>query len=512
MARYLMNGVFIRDLAADRPSLGWPPLIEYAHLYYARYPALSLGHHPVLLPLLEAPLFAVFGISVSVARLIPLASLIAAVACLHSIVTRTYGPLAALAAAAIFVTSPMNVTFARSVMAEMPSIALVLASAYCLQRYGETGCRSALTGGAVAFVLALYAKPLTVLVAPALLAGALLVRSSPRALRRDVVLAAGMTGIAGAPAVALPLLLSPSNVTGVTSAVSFDSQSTFGTLLSTALERQLAWPVLVVAAVAVVWRIARWDRRSLLFLLWVASVVPALYFFGGLEAEGSRYTLYWVPALCALAGSLVAGWRGRAAPAAVAGVLAIGVTMQITDRRTITDHITQAGGYEEAARFVLSRSPGPTVLFSGDVDTGYFTFFVRKHDAARRLIVLRADKVYTTSKMWKTSFEDRIERPGDIYPVLHQFGTRYVVLEDRPSMSRVLEWLRHELKSPRFRERWRMPIRSTDPRLDGTDLVVFELLDATAPDPDALLSMHMPIVGQSLAVSLRDLIDQKLLR
>ena len=63
------------------------------------------------------------------------------------------------------------------------------------------------------------------------------------------------------------------------------------------------------------------------------------------------------------------------------------------------------------------------------------------HDPARRLIVLRSDKVYTTSNMQVPSVEDRIQEPDQIYDALHQFGTRYVVIEDRPSQSRVLEWL-----------------------------------------------------------------------
>jgi hypothetical protein len=52
MARFLMNGVFIHDLLVDRPLGGWSQFLEYTQLYYARYPALSLGHHPVLLPIL----------------------------------------------------------------------------------------------------------------------------------------------------------------------------------------------------------------------------------------------------------------------------------------------------------------------------------------------------------------------------------------------------------------------------------------------------------------------------
>jgi hypothetical protein len=509
MARFLMNGAFIHDLVVDRPLAGWSQLLEYTHLYYARYPALSLGHHPVLLPMLEALSFAVFGISVAAGRLVPLVSLIAAVAFLHELVSRRYGRAAALAAAALFATSPMVVTFTRLVMAELLVIALLLASAYYLVRFCETDRRAALVGSAVAFVLSVYAKPQAILVAPALLGTAVTAVSFRRLLRRDVMIAAIATLVAVVPAVAVPLAVSASNLHGVMDVAQSGSTTRFANLLWAALEPQLAWPVLAVAALAAGRAIVRRDPRSVVFLLWVACVTPALFFFGGMRSEAPRYTLYWVPALCGLAGSLLADWRHRAVPLTVAATLTAGAVMQAS---AIGRQSTHAGGYEEAAQFVLAANPGATVLFSGDIDTGYFAFFVRKHDPARQLIVLRSDKVYTTSNMRTPSVEDRIQKPDQIYDALHAFGTRYVVIEDRASESRVLEWLRQELKTPRFVERQRIPIRTTDPRLRGTSLAIYELRDATPPDPDAVLSLGLPIVGQSLTVHLRDLIARKLLR
>ena len=66
MPRHLMNGVYFYDLMSD----GVPSdVMQHARRYFAQYPALTLGHHPVLLPLAEAPFFALFGISVASGRL-----------------------------------------------------------------------------------------------------------------------------------------------------------------------------------------------------------------------------------------------------------------------------------------------------------------------------------------------------------------------------------------------------------------------------------------------------------
>jgi 4-amino-4-deoxy-L-arabinose transferase-like glycosyltransferase len=463
----------------------------------------------VLLPLLEALLFALFGISVSTARMVPLVSLLAATAFLQLLVNRRYGPLAALAAGLLFVTSPMIVRSSRTVMAEMPALAFVIAAVYFLLRFCETERRSSLISFAGALVLSVYARPMTVLVTPALVAMVLTTLPVKRLLRRDVLVTLSAIAVLLAPAIAVPLMLSKSNAAGVMLATHLESRIDLPTLLRSALEPQFAWPVLAVAGVAVLSSLVRRDSFAVVLTIWVAGVVPALFFFGGSLYEGPRYTLYWVPAICALAGSALAGWRTRLVPTAIAALLGVGLFVQIN--RSM-DHADYAGGYEEAAQFVLASSPGATVMFSGDVDTGYFAFFTRKHDPARRLVVLRADKILTTSRMSRTNFEERIDRPEQIYDVLRQYGTRYVVIEDRPSQSRVLEWLRQELRSPRFVERRRIPLRVTDVRMRGTSLAVYEYLDASAPAADAMLSMRLPVVGQSLDVPLRELIERKLLR
>jgi hypothetical protein len=152
------------------------------------------------------------------------------------------------------------------------------------------------------------------------------------------------------------------------------------------------------------------------------------------------------------------------------------------------------------------------VLFSGDVDSGFFVFFVRKHDEARRLVVLRADKILTTSRLANPAVEDRIERPEAIRPILAELGVGYVVIEDRPSESKVLEWLRSELTSDAYVERLRVPFESTDRRLRGTDLVVYQVRDAPAHASDARVEVRLPVISTEVDVALADLMARKYLR
>jgi hypothetical protein len=145
-------------------------------------------------------------------------------------------------------------------------------------------------------------------------------------------------------------------------------------------------------------------------------------------------------------------------------------------------------------------------MYSATIDTGYFVFFMRKHDPDRRMVILRADKILTTSMMSRVAVEDRITSPDEMYDTLKRFGVQYVVLEDRQNSSKVLQMLRSELKTDRFIERRRLPIETTDRRLQGVDLVAYEFRDSQPPDLNADVDMRLPIIGRDLTVRLGDLI------
>jgi hypothetical protein len=507
MPRYLMNGVFLTDLLKDRPFASVDTLIEYTYLYYARYPALSLGHHPPLLSAAAVPIFGVFGPSIWAARLVMVFSFASAAAFLFLLVSGRYGVFAAGIAAMLFVTSPLNVELGQAVLSEIPAIALLLAAVYSLERFLANESRWALVAFVVAATASLYTRPLAIVVFPVFLIISLAGVGWRRLLRRDVLIAVGVLLLLLVPLGLMTVSLAPTNI-GLVAATWVAPRDGFLTVLRYALRVQLSKPVVILAALGILLAVVRRDRRAVMFLAWIGCVFLGLYFPGLLGLP--RYSVFWVPALCAIAGSLAVGWRHPWLRWTAAAVLVAATGHQATAASVVT--LPKAGGYEEAAQFVLASNPGPTVLFSGVVDTGFFTFFVRKHDPARQLVVLRADKLLTTSYLASSEAKSRIGQTADVYPLLHRFGTRFIVLEDRAVRAPTLEAFRKELLTSRFIERKRIAIDSTDHRLRGTSLVVYEFLDAGPADPNALLSMDMPVVSRSLGVRLSDLIDRKYLR
>jgi hypothetical protein len=504
MPRYLMDGVFFRDFLASGPGVTLSGMLEYAQRYYARYPALSIGHHPPLLPLALVPFFATFGVSIASGRLAILAFFLLAVWQLHVLGRRVYGRTAAGWACILFASHPFIVRFGQQVLSEMPTIALVLVAVNAAFRFRETGRFRHYLGLLAAIVLSLAARQLAVFVTPVYAAIVLDRRGWVLFARRSILLCTIALGIAFVAVAIATFMFSPFNVAVVLAVLHHDlTLADTLAVLRVIATNQIGLALALVCAAGLLSSWLMRDRRIVFVTLWIACVVGAVVVFTG-PIEPDRYSILAVPAYCLAAATLAV----RARAHQIGRVIGYGVLLAATCWQfavAASKPLVEADGYEQAAAFVVSQDQAPTVLFSGPVDTGYFVFFVRKHDPAQRLIVLRSDKVLTTSEMGNVDVEERISRREEIYDVLRRFGTRFVVIEDRPAGSRVLDWLRDELKASRFAERRRYQTRATDRRLRGVDIVVYEYLDATPPAPDAVLDLHLPVVGRDIRVPLSDL-------
>jgi hypothetical protein len=503
MPRYLMDGVFLRDLAVGSHGWSLPGLEQYALDYYARYPALSIGHHPPLLPMALAASFGVLGVSVWAARVVMVGLMLLSVVLLYLVTRRVYDAAVAGWAALLFATQPYVAIFGQSVLSELMAIALVLAAVYFLVRFREAGRPRDYFLFVAAAILSLTARQLAIFLFPAY-AVLLVAGGAWRHMRQRSILIWTVAGLAACLAVGVAtLLLSPFNVGIVRRIIESGSRlpASIGALRIIARD-QIGVPLLVVFGAGVLASLAGRDRRLILAGSWTLAVLAGVVFVTG-RVEPARYSILAVPAYCLAAATIGAVRRPRWAVIAGSSLLAACVIWQGVLAARVRP--VGAGGYEAAAEFVLEHQPGATVLFSGSVDTGYFVFFVRKHDPAQRLVVLRSDKILTTSEMAHLSVEDRISSPDEIYPLLEEYGTRYVVVEDHRTGSVVLDWLLDELHTPRFAERCRFPIDSTDRRLAGVDVVVFEYLGATPAAPDATLDLKLPLVGREIRVPLADL-------
>jgi hypothetical protein len=510
MARYLMNGVFFRDLVADGGVTSPQDSMHYAERYYARYPALSLGHHPPLLSITIALFYSVFGVSVFSARLVALTFFVIAAWGVHAIANRLYGWQAAAWAALLFVTNEAALRFGQYALSEMPMVALVVCAVNALLLYCERSERKHFTWFVICAAASLYAKQLAIFMFPVY--GAILVaRLGWRSLmRRHVLALTGLGIVLVAPIAVLTLASAPTNVNlaafNVVRLATGSRQVSTSSLIGRIIDGHLSLPALLAVVAGVVVSAVRRDSRVALGLGWALAVIGGtLVFAGGFEPV--RYSFVAMPAYVLLASGLSSSRSSASLRWAGTAVLASVLIWQVWLVRNVQP--LGAGGYELAAEFVAAESQQPVILFDSSLDTGYFMFFVRKHDPASRLVVLRADKLLTTREMGPQGFGSRVERGEDVYELLQRFGVQHVVVEERRAGPAALRLLHEELATDRFREVRRFPIESRDLQARDLDLVIYEYTDARPADPNAELEIDLPLANREIRLRIGDLVRQR---
>jgi hypothetical protein len=515
MPRYLMNGVFVADFVRALP-LATP--LEYTREYFARYPALTLGHHPILPAVLAAPFYLVFGVSVFSARLSVLAALVVALVCFFRFTRDQYDTPTAAVATLLLAAIPGVTSLYRVVLSEPYTLTLVIVALYLMHRYTVTQRESYGWAFAITAVLSVWAKQLAVFMAPVYAFQYVAAFGIGALFRRRTIVALGVMGLCLVPLAALTLQFSSFNTAMATAS----GQDTPGRLSTWNLLRfgrrfwsgQFAVPIplLVLSALGAVRALASRDLRVALPLVWIVSIYAAVV---GLGVDNDRFVCYWLPAFALLSATTLQAFpsprpRGFALAALLTTCGWIGWTGYRLERAapdSILVRPIHVDAYEEAARLVSSKRVGDTVLYSAGVDTGYFVFFARKHDPQLETVVLRADKILTTSRMRRLDFERRVQNVSEIPALMKRYGVGYVVMEDRDYPEGPLRWLQEVVATPDFALVVRLPINTTDRRLRGQTVSIYEFKARQAGDPDADLSLGVPLMNDQISVKLGDLVN-----
>ena len=500
MPRYMMNGVFFYDLFRDLP-LKNP--VEYAIRYYSRYPALSIGHHPILLGVAEAPFYGLFGISVFSARLTIIAFTLLGAVFWYLLIHDIYGGRTAFISALLLFTTPFVVEHYRIVMSEVPGVSLIIITTYFFYRYRTSRGKKLFVSFVAFFILSILARPQTIFMGPVFLGCYLMSKKSKSLLlKKKNVIAAGTVLATLVLVMFITVKYSPANFSWITDG-SIGSRLAWANVsyyLTALWKFHLTLPVLIASIFGISLALINKDKRAILFGLWILCSYLLITATG---AQTPRYNIYWIPPFCLFAAAMTlylcsSKWR---ACSLIVLYLVSGYQFAVA----FQEDPGYAAGYEEVAKYVIdNKKKGQSVLVSTAVDTGYFTFFVRKHDPKREMVVLRADKVLATSSM-RHIVEERIAEKKEIYDILQDFGVYYVVIEDMEYASAPLEWLREELRSENFTLQKRIPVNSDKPILKDVTLAVYRYKNYTNPKPGKLLKINLPLVRKSITIPFDDL-------
>ncbi len=502
MARYVMNAVFVHDLIADGGVTGYEGLARYAERYYAKYPALSLGHHPPLPYLSAVPFFWIFGITLFAVRLAALFWFLLAVWGLYAVASRMFGWQVGAWAVALFTTNVIVLRAGQYLLSEMPMAALVIWAVHALLRFCESRRPKHFLWFLVVLVASMYAKQLAVLMIPVY--GVILVthlgwRSllTPKAL-----MGLGIALALSVPLVLMTVRLAPENfafaLANATGLFAGNRHAAANRIIGTILSTHLSIPALIVTIGSVLVLILRRRRQVLIGLAWIICVVGGSVVFAG-ATEPARYAFAALPAYFLLTAGLAAEARTKNTKALAAAVLLGTFWWQLWHVRHT--YPSGAGGYEEAAEYVLAQSKEPAIFYDSAVDTGYFVFFMRKHDPGGGHIVLRSDKLI--GRGTGNIEQDRI----DLHAALQRLGVRWIVAEERQTGPRMLRMFHEEFSGSRFALRQRIPVVST--AAPGLHLQVYEYLDARPPDYSARINIDLPLGQRDFALHLRDLVKPR---
>lgn len=505
MARYVMNGVFIYDVIAEGGAWNWEQVALLAEHYYARYPALSLGHHPPLISVMLVPSFAVFGVSMFAARLVALGFFLAGSWAMYGLTKRVFGWQAAQFATLFFVANVLVLRAGQYVLSEMPMLALVLLSLNALLAYCDSSERRHLALFVALAVASLYAKQLAILIVPVY--GVILVqRLGWRSLlHRDVVVMTLIGVVLVAPLFVMTLWLSPANVqlaSGSVARLATGARAVSTTeILSRIVGTHVSLPVLALATAGLLYQAYRRGAFIVPGVVWGAAVIGGTVILAG-PRESARYAFGALPIYFIFAASLAQTKNATARLLWLVLLSAVGLWQLwlVRDVRPSGAH-----GYESAARYVVEHTAGPVVLFDTAVDTGYLVFFVRKHDPGG-LVMLRADQLLAPK-----NFDHGVGWSGDpdpqvLYKALQEFGVNLIVVEERETGPAPLLMLHRELASGEFVERRRFPIGSRERSAEGRSLVVYEFRHPKPANLDADLDIGLRLSPRRIRLKLGDLV------
>jgi hypothetical protein len=502
MARYVMNAVFVRDLIADGGASSYDDVARYAERYYAKYPALSLGHHPPIAYLSIVPFFWIFGVTLIAVRMAALAWFLLATWGLYSVAKRLFSWQVAAWASALFVTNVFVLRAGQYLLSEMPMTALALWSVHALLRFCDLPSASRFVAFATLVAASVYAKQLAILMLPVYFT-ILGVRLGWRRLLNRRALAAGAFAAALIlPMAVMTVALSPMSfaiaVWNSTRLVGGHRTMTVSRIVSTIISTHLSVLAMFLTAASSVVLVLRRRRDVWIPLVWIVSVVGGSVVFAA-ATEPARYAFGALPAYALLIGALAGEANSRTTKTIVTALLTATLGWQLWNVRNV--YPSGAGGYETAAKYVLAQASEPAILYDSWVDTGYFVFFVRQNDPSGEHIVVRSDKIIGKGPV------DLEQGRADMHATLQRLGVRWIVAEERHNGPKMLRMFHEEFAGPRFALRQQIPVVST--AAPGLNLLVYEYLDAKTPDYDATISIDLPLGKRDFALRLRDLVKPR---
>jgi hypothetical protein len=469
---HAMSGYFFFDFARELP-LRHP--MQYAQLYYCHYPALSgLIHWPPVFYICEAISFLIFGPSVQSARATVLAFSLVGIFFWYRMVLGFLGKWAAAFSSLAFALVPAMLLYEKAVMLEVPMLAVATAAIYYWVRYCREERARDLLLFAVFTAIAALVKYTTFFLIPFCLLTTLMLGKWRLMWRWRSLGAIALIAALIGYYYYLLFTLHWASMSSFTHAQHENLFSGFAYYWVVARE-QLGWPLLILSVAGMV-SSRFWDKSegSKVMFSWILACYLT---FSVLEIKQGRHVLCWVPPFVYFAAGFLLNTTWPKAMRIAGRAIAILLTASaILAGWTYQRPYVQ--GYQQLASQVAAVNDHGVILYDADIP-GNFTFFLHRHDAQRRFVVLRK-LLYQPRMPEEGGSIALLHTPGDIIGSLKRNGVRYIIVSElSPLELPIQQTLRDLLKQPDFRLIARIPIQSNKPDLrDSVALYEYEKYQA----------------------------------
>lgn len=492
--QHAVTGLFVADLIRDHP---FAHPVAYTYLYYAQYPALAgVIHWPPLFYLAEGLSFLFFGPTVVAARLSILFFSLAGLTFWFLLVRELQGEWMAAAAALMLALVPSVLFFEKTVMLEIPCLALCLGATFFWVRYLLHEKPADVYLAAVMASAAMLTKQNSIYLIPFCLLSGLMVQGWKLFLRAQVLRALAIGLVLVAPFYTLVYL-----VHWKTIAMDLGERSASNgrrvLFYWGALPNHLGWTLLVLGVLGILtsrW----WDQPKVtgVMLSWILACYVTFTLIGHQE---QRYSFYWVPPFLYFAFGLLTCYF-RKPPLRTLGGIAAVVLLGAQFATAWNFQRPYVTGYAQAAKRVTESSLSGIILFDGELP-GNFIFFIRANDPNRSFLVLRKT-LYATQLKRSGGAVEMVHSREEVEQAIRDYGVRYVVVtEGGPLIFPSQRFLRDVVRDPSFRQLDRFSIEGTDLRSPGLRLVVYENT-GWAPPKAKFLTIKMLTLDHDIVVPL----------
>ena len=498
-SRHAMDGVYFFDLFRDRP---FSSLYNYTVEYFVHYPALGLTWYLPFFAFIESLFFAAFGISEVSARLSVLFFCLLALSAWYIWARPIWGWRQTFFAGLFFLVNPQVILWGRTVMLEIPALAMVFVVLLSFHLYlrRPSHLLSIVTGIVIGMML--LTKQITIFIFPIMLVYALVAKSGKKLLQPKSLWAVLFAAIGLAIVVAHALKFS-------TLSGSFGTPenpvSTSGRL---AISLQAVWEAyplpfkLLVVLGSISFLKNKFKEPDILIFSWIVSWFIVFTLFSDKLDNTIRYTVYLTPAL----GFLAVRWLDLVPNLKLQQIFSAALMLFFMGYgyTKILEKPNFVNGYEKAASFVLENATNNAPILFCCKHDGNFIFNVRQNDPEHNKIILRADKTLVSMAVHKQfGMKSYVNNDKDIFDILDKYGIQTIVSENRdlvglPELNRLIELL----ETDSFEKLKTIDITSNVPEFKDLQVNIFRY-KRSKPILNNEITIPMPHLGRDLHLQIK---------